>query len=493
MPSEKRLSPLDASFLAIESPSAHMHVGWAATFLPPEGRQRPSFERLRAHIGVRLPRAPRYRQRLKEVPLGLSPPYWIDDEDFDLDRHVVPAGSDELDEIVEECMSEQLPKDRPLWQICVADRLRDGRIGIVGKAHHSMVDGIAAVELVSLLLDPEPDPRPPGADDWRPRPEPTGTELLVRASAGRTWERLRFARGALRALSSSRGLGSLAGLARPTVRALTDAARPAKGSASLNAPISPRRHLGTVERPLDDLKQIKGAFGTTINDVVLAVCAGAMRGHLHARGETVHPLKAMVPVDMRVERGGDDLGNQISFVFCDLPCDEPDPVKRLRRVQEQMASRKRADEPSGGGALLQLVGQAVYPLHRLASRLVASPRAFNLVISNIPGPPEQMYMCGCRLHQPYPVVPLADRHALSIGMTSVGGGAFFGLYADRDRLPDVDRLATELEAELDHLMELAERRQAREGEAGPVFAPSGSDASDLRAVPPRGETDAGDR
>jgi diacylglycerol O-acyltransferase / wax synthase len=457
MPSESRLSPLDASFLAVESPTAHMHVGWAATFLPPEGG-RPSFEQLRDHIRARLPRAPRYRQRLKQVPLGISPPYWVDDEDFDLARHVIPAGSDDFGEIVEGCMSEQLPKDRPLWQICVAERLGDGRIGIVGKAHHSMVDGIAAVELVSLLLDPEPDASPPAPDQWRAQPEPTGAELLVRASVARTWERLRFARRAIGAVSSPRQLRTLAGTARLGARALADAARPARGSAALNAPISPRRHLGTVERPLEDLKQIKAAFGTTVNDVVLAACAGAVRRHLDALGEDPRPLKAMVPVNMRVGEG-DDLGNRISFIFCDLPCDDPDPLRRLRRVEEQTRSRKQADQPRGGDAVLQLVGQAVYPLHRLASRLVASPRAFNLVVSNIPGPPGQMYMSGCRLQEAYPVVPLADRHALSIGMTSVGGGAFFGLYADRERLPGVDRLAAELETELNDLLDLAARRR----------------------------------
>jgi diacylglycerol O-acyltransferase / wax synthase len=473
MPPEKRLSPLDASFLTVESPTAHMHVGWATAFAPPEGRRRPSFAELRAHIAARLPRAPRYRQRLKGVPLGISPPYWVDDESFDLERHVVAAGSDDLGEIVAECMSEQLPKDRPLWQICVAERLRDGRVGIVGKAHHSMVDGIAAVELASLLLDPEPDASPPAPDAWRPRPEPTGAELLVRASVARTWERLRFARGAMRALSSARRFAALAGRSRPAARALTDAARPARSSSVLNAPISPRRHLGTVERPLEDLKRVKEAFGTSINDVVLAVCAGAVRRHLEARGEDPRRLKAMVPVNLRVEGDGGDLGNRISFVFCDLPCDEREPVRRLRRVQEEMATRKRTGEPSGGDALLQLVGQAAYPLHRLASRLVASPRAFNLVVSNIPGPPGRMYMAGCRLEQAYPVVPLADRHALSIGMTSVGGGAFFGLYADRERLPDVDRLAGDLDTELDRLLGLAAGGKRGGREAVAVGAPTG--------------------
>ena len=457
---ETRLSPLDAAFLAVESPTAHMHVGWAATFRPPQGRSAPTFEELRDHIGARLSRAPRYRQRLKRVPFGISPPYWVDDEGFELARHVVPAASDDLGEAVEASMSEPLPKDRPLWQISVAERLHDRRIGIVGKAHHSMVDGIAAVELASLLLDPGANPDPPAADPWHPRPEPTGAELLIRASVARTWERLRFAAGAVEALSSTKRLARLAGGAGSAARALADAARPARTSTALNAPNSPRRHLGTVARPLAELKLIKTAFGTTINDVLLAACAGAARRHLEARGEEVRPLKAMVPVDMRAAEGGPGVGNRISFMFCDLPCDLGDPAARLHAIREQTASRKRAEQPSGGDALLRLVSQVAYPLHRLASRVVASPRAFNLVVSNIPGPPEPMYMCGCRLDEAYPVVPLADHHALSIGMATIGGGAFFGLYADRETLPDIDRMATALDVELDALLVEAAARRA---------------------------------
>lgn len=469
MPPEKRLSPLDASFLALESRTAHMHVGWAASFDPPARGERPSFEQLRDHIGSRLSRAPRYRQRLKGDPLGIIPPYWVDDEGFDLDRHVVLARSPSLGRVVAECMSEQLPRDRPLWQICIAPQLDDGRIGVVGKAHHSMVDGIAAVELVSLLLDPEADASPAGADEWWPWPEPTTAELLVRGAVGRTWERINLARSAVGALSSAEGVRALAGRARSSIAALADAARPARRSAALNSPISPRRHLGTAGRPLEDLKLIKRSFGATVNDVLLAACAGAMRRRLRARGEELEPLKAMVPVDMRGQSGR-GLGNRISFVFCDLPCDEPDPVRRLRRVQEQMAARKHSREPSGGDALLRLAGNALFPLHRLAARLAASPRAFNLVVSNIPGPPQQMYMAGCPLQAAYPVVPLADSHALSIGMTTVGEGAFFGLYADRERLPDVDSLAGELRDELDHLLALSTGRETAGRDAEPVGA-----------------------
>src|SRR3954468_9404162 len=174
-----RLTTLDASFLEVESPSAHMHVGWAATFAPPEGRPRPRFEDFRDHVAGRMSRAPRYRQRLAPVPLGVHDPVWVDDEEFDVDRHVIPSTCGDLARLTDRVLSRQLQRDRPLWELWIADELDDGRIGVVGKAHHAMVDGVAAVELASLLLDPTPDPPSPEPDDWQPRPPPASAALLV--------------------------------------------------------------------------------------------------------------------------------------------------------------------------------------------------------------------------------------------------------------------------------------------------------------------------
>ena len=183
-----RLSALDDSFLAVESANAHMHVGWAATFRPPENGPAPSFAELRDHIHSRLCRAPRYRQRLARVPLGLNAPTWVDDRSFDIDRHVVASGARHFPDFVDRSLSRQLPRDRPLWQIWIADQLEDGRIGVVGKAHHCMVDGIAAVELGSLLLDPTPEPPPPGfgrlAGGQHPRSGPSPAERVRRPDPG---------------------------------------------------------------------------------------------------------------------------------------------------------------------------------------------------------------------------------------------------------------------------------------------------------------------
>jgi WS/DGAT/MGAT family acyltransferase len=444
-----RLSALDASFLQVETPTAHMHVGWAAVFDPPEDRPRPSFEELRAHIGSRLPRAPRYRQRLREVPLGLSAPVWVDDPSFDLDRHLVEAGSRRLSDVVDACMSEPLARDRPLWQMQIAPRLEDGRIAVIGKAHHCMVDGIAAVQLGSLLLDPTPAIPDAEPSEWQAEEEPGEADLLF--GGARDLIRSSLDLGARIATSPTRAR-ELAGRVGRAVGALADSTRPAPFIGALNRPISPRRHLAYLVRPLDDLREIKASLGVKLNDVVLAVAASGYRRFAADRGEAPCRVKAMVPVNVRAE--GEELGNRISFMFIDLPCQEPDPLRRLNEIHAASDRRKSLGTPEGGDDVLGLLAYAPPPVRRLFSRLVASPRTFNLVVSNIPGPPGESYLRGCQLQEAYPVVPLADRHTLSIGFTSVADRGCFGVYADRDSLPDADHLAECIDAAIDELARL---------------------------------------
>jgi diacylglycerol O-acyltransferase / wax synthase len=453
-----RLSPLDASFLAVESPTAHMHVGWAAAFEPPEPgvRRRPRFTELRRHVERRLGRAPRYRQMLRSLPLGIGDPAWVDDPQFDVRRHVIRSQSRHLDEIVDERMSRPLPRDRPLWELTIADRLDDGRIGIVGKAHHCMVDGIAAVELASLLLDPEPDAADPPVELWEATPGPRNRDLVSSALGDFAREQLGLARLSARALSSPGRAIEAAGRARRAAVALADAARPAVPLPRLNPRISPQRRLGMLLRPIDDLLQIKRSFGVKLNDVLLAVCTTGVRNYLRDSGDDPVRPKAMVPVSVRDDDAG-AFGNAISFMFVDLPCDEPDADRRLREIHGATAARKDRGGPAGASDVIRSIGLVPSPVRSLVSRLIASPRTFNLVVSNIPGPSETLYMRGCRLAEAYPVVPIADRHALSIGMTSVGEVACFGLYADRESMPDVDALTTQIDGAIDELLELTPR------------------------------------
>jgi diacylglycerol O-acyltransferase / wax synthase len=456
----RRLSSLDAAFLNVETPSAHMHVGFAAALAPREGGLPPRFPQILEHIRRRLCRAPRYRQMLAAVPLGLHHPVWVDDPDFDVSRHVVRSKVGRLRDAAEEAMSEPLPRDRPLWKIYIADRLEDGTLGVIGKAHHCMVDGVATVELASLLLDPEPDADDPPEDGWRPQPAPNGGELLSRAVVDRVREELELARLPARIASSPGRLLSLGGEISGLLRAAGDSLRPAIPTRTLNEPISPQRHLAPVDRSLEDLMRIKRSFGVKLNDVVLAAAAGAVRRFLTKRGEQPIKLKAMVPVNVRGSGEDGELGNRISFMFIDLPCDEPDPARRLMDIHLATSERKDADEPRAADRILRSIAYAPHTLQQFASRLIASPRTFNLVVSNIPGPRQPFYMAGCELQRAYPVVPIADNHALAIGITTVRDRACFGLYADRETLPDVDLLAEELDESVDELLarSIEERR-----------------------------------
>ena len=444
MPTE-RLSALDASFLAVEGPSAHMHVGWAATLAPPAQGPRPSFEVIFEHIARRLGRAPRYRQRIAPDALGLHAPLWIDAEDFDPAEHIHRSAAERLEDLADAVLSEPLQRDRPLWEMWLAPELADGTIGLVGKAHHCMVDGLAAVELGSLLLDTEPSPRgDDAAEEWLPAPAPHALELLARGAWDRTREQLRAP------LALARAPLALPGFALRSGRALAGAVLPVAPGSSLNGPSSPERHLATARRPLDELRAIKHEYGVTVNDVVLAAVAGALRRHAERRHEPPRNLKAMVPVNVRAEGAG-ALGNRITFMFVELPATSPDPLDRLFRVNVATRARKDAGVPEDADAAMQALSYAPRSVQKAAAQVLASPRVYNLVVSNIPGPRIPMYLCGCRLRDAYPVVPLSDGHALSVGMTTIGDDACFGLYADPEMLPDADALALDLDAALDEL------------------------------------------
>jgi len=452
-----RLSPLDAAFLEVESPTAHMHVGWVALFAPPDGATPPRFPELARRIEGRVPFAPRYRQKLAWVPFGLHDPEWIDDPAFDVRHHVRHSTAREIGRLVEHVYSTPLDRDRPLWEVWIADQLADGRVGVVGKAHHCMVDGIAAVELASLFCDATPEAPPvQPVEPWDPDPEPDRSELLARAVEDRMVDELRLLKVPAQVLRSPRRVLGLATETARAGRALARALVPSTPHRVLNEPISPLRTLATVSRPLEDVRRVKRHFGTTINDVVLAVAAGGVRSYLRGRGELPTRLKTMVPVSVR-DGAAADLGNRISFVYVELPCDEPSPLRRLEEVRLGMTKRKESGEHLGAEAALDAVSYAPHPVQHAVSHAVASARAYNLTVSNIPGPRQPLWMAGCPLEEAYPIVPLADRHALSIGFTTVAERGFFGIYADRKLVADADVLAREVERSLDELLATTER------------------------------------
>jgi diacylglycerol O-acyltransferase len=426
-----------------------MHVGWTAVFSAPAAGPLPHFSQLRDHIERRMTRAPRYRQKLAPVPLGLHTPEWIDDPAFSIDRHVYRAPAP-LGGLVDEVMSTPLRRDRPLWEMWICELPEDRQFAIVGKTHHCMVDGIAAFELASLLLDPTPEPVASEPEDWCAAPEPDAELLLARGIRDLLGEQLDVLSWPLHAVASPvRAAREVAGNALRVTRALSHSLRGAPASV-LNERLSPLRRLAWTQRPLADLRVVKRAYGTTVNDVVLAAVAGAMRSYLIRRGEQPVALRAMVPVNVRSP--GEVLGNRVSFVLADLPCDEPHPLGRLYQVHATMSKRKHDGEPEGADLALKAAEHTPGVVQHAISRLIASPRTFNLVVSNIPGPAEPMYMLGCPLEAIYPVVPLADRHALSIGMTTVRDRACFGVYSDRETLPDASTLTGDIDEAIAELL-----------------------------------------
>jgi diacylglycerol O-acyltransferase len=437
----ERLSALDAAFLAVERPTMPMHVGWVARFEPPERGPRPTAQELLDHVAARMRHAHRYRQMLADVPLGVHEPVWVDDPDFDPARHLHSVRGGDLDALVDDVLSIPLERDRPLWEMWVTDEL-----ALVGKAHHCMVDGAAVVELGNVLLEAGPDGEEPPAPDWSPAPVPTPGERLGRAIA----DRAREAAGLLAAPLRLRPR-TVAGGARLLAHTLL----PPAPDSPLNRPGSPRRHHVRLTRPLADLRTVRKRFRVTPNDVVLATCAGALRSFATRRGDAPQALKVMVPADVRSSRDPLASGNRISFVFVELPCDEPDPVERLQAVHRATDQRRRDGEADDLDTAFRALALTPPPVQRALAHAFAHPRLFNLTISSVPGPAAARYLRGCRLREVHPAVPLGARHALSIGVATVAGKACFGISADPAVLPDADILAGDVAGALDELLELA--------------------------------------
>ena len=450
----ERLSPLDAAFLSLEAPHAPMHVGWAAKFAPRADGSRPTFEDVRAHIAGRLGRAPRYRQRLAEVPLGLGDPVWVDDPQFDIADHVLRAGHGDFGRLVDDVLSTPLEHGRPLWELWIAEQLDDGLLGVVGKAHHCLVDGLAAIELMALLLDPEPEPEPGEEPPWTPQAGSGTLELAADAVRHQAEQAMELARLPLGyAVSPTRLLDLPADVWR-TSRALVNTAAPLAPVSRLNGSMSARRHLACERRSLRDLKTIKQRFGTTINDVLLAATAGALRSLAHEHGEPLRTIKAQVPVS--VAAPDERWGNRLAFLFVALPTLEADPVWRLRDIHVAMRDRKQAREPETVDAIFNVVSRAPRQVRRLASRVIASPLLSNLTVSNIPGPQVPLFLMGCEAQEAYPVVPLTDRHGISVGMTTVQDAACFGVYAQAELAADAEVLARCIGEEIDALLARSE-------------------------------------
>jgi len=386
------------------------------------------------------------------VPLGLHEPVWADDSRFDPAEHLLHAQGADLDPIVDGILSTPLPRDRPLWQMWIADELPGDRVALIGKMHHCMVDGAAIAELGRRILDAAPDAEPPAEPGWRaPAPEPSPRARLARGALDRAADGARLALTPARLAAAPGRIRELPGLARTMAHTLL----PPAPDSSLNAAgAAARRHV-RVSRSLDDLRAVRRRFGVSPNDVVLAACAGGLRRLAELRGERPRRLKVMVPADVRSAEDDAGSGNRISFAFLELPCDEPDAVARLEAIHATTARRQRDGDAEDLDAAFGLIALTPSPIQRALANAFAHPRMSNLTISSVAGPAVPRYLHGCRLYEVHSAVPLSSRHALSIGVVIVAGRVCFGLFADAQTLPDADELGEDVGAAFDELLALA--------------------------------------
>jgi diacylglycerol O-acyltransferase / wax synthase len=458
-----RLTALDASFLHQEGRESHMHIGGLTTFDGPA----PTFDQLIELIGSRLHLVPRYRQRLAHTPLDRGRPVWIDDAAFRLEYHVrhvalpEPGDRDELLTLLSRIFSTQLDRRRPLWEVWFVEGLAGGGFAFIFKTHHAVIDGIAGVDLATVIFDleSEGESEPPPESGWRPGRRPGLLEL--------------FALGAARDARDGVGLvsGALAAAVHPqrAVRRLLDAVggvgeivwaalNPAPGT-PLNVPIGPHRRFVTVAGRLEDFKTIKNAFGGTVNDVVLAVVTGALRDFLQSRGVRTDglELRALVPVSLRgaTAGGGGVIGNQLAAMRATLPVHIADPLARLEAVRVSMAGIKESRQALGAEVLAGVQNFAPPTVLAQASRINFSTRLFNLLVTNVPGPQVPLYVLGREIREVYPVAFLPRDHALAVAIMSYNGQMNFGLLADSEALPELEQLAGWLSDAVEELVELA--------------------------------------
>ena len=455
---ETRLTGLDASFLHIEDEASHMHVAGVMVF----GGDPPPYDDLLENIESRLHLVPRYRQRLAMVPLGQGRPKWVDDPHLNLRYHVrytalpAPGSEDQLRALAGRVFSQQLDRDKPLWELWVAEGLEGGRFAVLSKTHHALVDGVSGVDIASVLFDSSPDPVPtdPGRR-WLPAPLPSRAQLLGEALLERATQPAEIVRSVRAVLRAPRRVAGNVRDALVGVGAMAWAGLNPAPTSLYNQSIGPHRRFTWVRVSLDDVKAIKNALGGTVNDVMLATVAGALGRHLRRRGVDTDglELKAMVPVSVRAEAERGALGNKVTAMMAALPVWCRDPVTRMELISEQLAGLKEGGQAVGAQVLTDLTGFAPPNLMSQASRLVSRQRFFNLVVTNVPGPQFPLYLMGREMEDTFPMAPLAKNQGVGVAIMSYNGRINFGIVGDYDVLYDLEQLQEDF---VDSLGELAD-------------------------------------
>ncbi|WP_088285485.1 wax ester/triacylglycerol synthase family O-acyltransferase [Kineosporia sp. A_224] len=499
----EQLTGLDAAFLALDTPRTTGHVGsiQVVEALDAAG-ERVTLDRLTAVVGDRLHLVPPMRRKIVEVPLGLGQPFWVEDADFDLEFHVrelalpAPGSMHQLTEQVARIHARTLDRSRPLWEIYLIHGLEGDRAAIYSKVHHAMIDGVGGQEIAAALLDLSPEGREiPPAPPWDPDPAPGSLTLLAKAAASLATVPTTAGRFAADVARSAPALLSIALPRLPGVDLVSAVANrlaeeasgsglgavlpgglgigdggllehvPGRAPATpFNRNVSAHRRIALRSVPLDVVKAVKSAAGMTVNDVVLAMCAGALRRWLSTHDALPEdPLVAAVPVSVRTsaaqgaKSGDGTFGNRVSLMLAVLPTDEPDPLTRMRVAHEATSVAKYQHDALSANLLADAYQFTMPALMGLTMRANARLRVleraslFNLFVSNVPGPSVPLYLAGHRLLASYPVSAIADGQGLNITVLSYLGDLHFGLTADRDLVPDLDVLAGYLAEELEEL------------------------------------------
>jgi diacylglycerol O-acyltransferase len=460
----EQLGGLDAAFLYCETPGMHMHV-CGLLVLDPSTMDGDPYDRIRTMLLEALPKVSLMRKRLATVPLGIGRPFWVDDVDFDIDRHLCrvhlgpPGDNRSLAHVVGDVAGRPLRRDRPLWEVWFIEGLAEGRVALLAKMHHSTIDGIEGVSMMGKLFD-FGVPAPAGSgqgDDWEPQRLPGQLELLRRGVLGRLADPLEVAR-LLPATIARLGatlwhLGTRRGRGQDTVKPFT------APRTSINATLTPLRSIAFTDVSLADVKVVKEAFGVKVNDVVAAVVGGGLRRYLVDRGELPNrPLVAAEPVSVHGRTGNVKGVTKLSVIFSTLATNVEDPVERLRAVAAANVRAKEISGAMGSDTFTRWAGQAWPNALSLAARLYSGlrvaehhPVVYNLLFSNVAGPPFELYLAGARVAGTYAFGPITDGAGLSVTVISTGDRIGFGIVACPDLMPGVWDLAEAMPGALDEL------------------------------------------
>ena len=464
-----RLTALDHSFLFLERPHTPLHVGTVALHETGALRGREGgvdIDLVRRGIAGVLHRIPRYRQRLDWIPIE-GTPVWVDDEGFNLDYHVRhtslprPGGTAQLQQLAARVMAQRLDRSRPLWEMWVVEGLEHDRFALISKVHHCMIDGVSGVDLMNVLMSPSPDAEIYEATPFVPRPAPTRFELLRD-------ELVRRARLPFEAVRDTRKLLREAEDVRRELSVRARALREMLGGAlqrvtptPLNERVSPHRRLDWLVLPLAELKAVRRALGGSLNDVVLAVVTGAVRRFLELRRFPLEGLdfRVMAPVSVRADNERGRLGNRVSAWIVPLPLGEPDPALRLRALAACTEELKQKRQAVAAEVLTQAADWTPATLLALGARNVTRQLPFHLVVTNVPGPQQPLYLLGSRMLETYPVVPLLDGLGLGIALFSYDGKLCWGFNGDWDLVPDLDAFVGLVREAFEELRAIARRAQ----------------------------------